>query len=64
LSFYDALKEPILTLALVKAKTGVFLPTIKNLLCISTSSEIVILGFVITKPELPTSPSEPGKKSY
>ncbi|ODN01638.1 hypothetical protein Ocin01_05049, partial [Orchesella cincta] len=57
LSFYDGLKEPIITMALVPAKPNVFVSTIKHLLCISTASEIVILGFILTDPSLPMSPT-------
>ncbi|CAL8074629.1 unnamed protein product [Orchesella dallaii] len=57
LSFYDGLKEPIITMALVPSKPNVFVSTIKHLLCISTASEIVILGFILTDPSLPMSPT-------
>lgn len=49
-------------MALVPTKTNVFVSSINHLLCVSTASEIVILGFVLTDPSLPMSPTTQGKK--
>ncbi len=47
-------------MALVPTKTNVFVSSINHLLCVSTASEIVILGFVLTDPSLPMSPTTQG----
>ena len=61
LSFYDGLKESIITMALVPVRPNVFRASIQYLLCVSTVSSIVILGF-ITSPET-KSPESPGMKA-
>lgn len=48
-------------MALVPTKSDVFVSSINHLLCVSTASEIVILGFVLTDPSLPMSPTTQGK---
>ncbi|CAG7786478.1 unnamed protein product [Allacma fusca] len=49
LSFYDGLKESIITMALVPVRPRVFRPSIQHLLCVSTISSIVVLGFITTQ---------------
>lgn len=44
LSYYDGVTEPIIGVALVKPKPGVFREYIKYLLCLTTSVEIVAIG--------------------
>ena len=61
LSFYDGLKESIITMALVPVRPNVFRASIQYLLCVSTVSSIVILGF-ITSPETKSS-ENPGNLS-
>ncbi|KAK4316417.1 hypothetical protein Pmani_012431 [Petrolisthes manimaculis] len=44
LAYFDGLHETILSVGLVKPKAGVFKPYIEHLLCLTTTSEIVLLG--------------------
>ncbi|XP_071552896.1 nuclear pore complex protein Nup155 isoform X3 [Panulirus ornatus] len=44
LAYFDGLHETILSVGLVKPKAGVFKPRIQHLLCLTTTSEIVLLG--------------------
>ncbi|XP_069168199.1 nuclear pore complex protein Nup155 [Procambarus clarkii] len=44
LAYFDGLHETILSVGLVRPKAGVFKPYIEHLLCLTTTSEIVLLG--------------------
>ena len=44
MAYFDGLHETILSVGLVKPKKGVFKPYIEHLLCLTTTSEIVLLG--------------------
>lgn len=44
LAYFDGLHETILSVGLVKPKKGVFKSYIEHLLCLTTTSEIVLLG--------------------
>ncbi|KAG7173878.1 Nuclear pore complex protein Nup155-like [Homarus americanus] len=44
LAYFDGLHETIISVGLVRPKAGVFKPYIEHLLCLTTTSEIVLLG--------------------
>ncbi|XP_076062596.1 nuclear pore complex protein Nup154 [Oratosquilla oratoria] len=50
LAYFDGLHDTILCVGLVKPKTGVFKPYIEYLLCLATTSEIVLLGVSFSQP--------------
>ena len=50
LAYFDGLHETILSVGLVKPKAGVFKPYIEHLLCLTTTSEIVLLGVSFSQP--------------
>ncbi|GCB80930.1 hypothetical protein scyTo_0022731, partial [Scyliorhinus torazame] len=44
LAYFDGLSETILSVGLVKPRTGIFQPHIRQLLVLTTPVDIVILG--------------------
>lgn len=50
LAYFDGLHETIVSVGLVKPKAGVFKPYIEHLLCLTTTSEIVLLGVSFSQP--------------
>ncbi|KAG0722258.1 Nuclear pore complex protein Nup155 [Chionoecetes opilio] len=50
LAYFDGLHETIVSVGLVKPKAGVFKPYIEHLLCLTTTSEMILLGVSFTQP--------------
>lgn len=63
LSFYDGLKEPIVALALVHAKPNIFKANLRHILCVTTPSQIVLLGFLISRDDSSFGLATPVKSS-
>lgn len=50
LAYFDGLHDTILAVGLIKPKAGVFKPYIQHLLCLTTPTEMVLLGVTFAQP--------------